>query len=153
MPRATPSLTIALIFFWALPSCDPNPRVVIATDQGREVGIRVEVADTPGKRELGLQYRTEMEDDRGMLFVFPTEAIQSFWMKNTPLSLDLIFIGEDRRIVGIVREAEPFSTSSRSVARPSRFVLEIKGGLAKRLGIAVGAPVRFEGIGSLQARE
>ncbi|MGH7831237.1 MAG: DUF192 domain-containing protein, partial [Candidatus Binatia bacterium] len=98
------------------------------------------------KRALGLQYRRELDEDRGMLFLFPEERLQSFWMKDTPISLDIIFIGSDRRIVGIVHEAVPFSTASLSAQSPSRFVLEIRGGLAKREGIAVGDAVRFENI-------
>ena len=106
----------------------------------------MEVADTPAKRELGLQYRRELADDRGMLFLFPSEQIQSFWMKNTPIPLDMIFIGSDRRIVGIIEQTIPFSTDSVSVSAPSQFVLEIKGGLSRLKGIAVSDPVQFEGI-------
>ena len=108
--------------------------------------VRVEIADTPAKRELGLQYRRELGDDQGMLFLFPAESTQTFWMKNTPISLDMIFIGSNLRIVGIVRDAVPFSTTTLSVAAPSQFVLEIKGGLARRNRIEVGDPVRFEGV-------
>ena len=132
-----------LMGVWA---CRSDPRVVILTKGGKELVVQVEVADTPTKRALGLQYRRELGEDRGMLFLFPAEKIQSFWMKDTPISLDMIFIGSDRRIVGIVHEAVPFSTASLSVQSPSQFVLEIKGGLSKRRGIAVGDAVRFENI-------
>jgi uncharacterized membrane protein (UPF0127 family) len=67
-------------------------------------------------------------------------------MKNTPLSLDLIFIGSDLRIVGIVERAAPFSTEPLSVAGPSRFVLEVRGGFCQRNGITAGASVRFENV-------
>lgn len=108
--------------------------------------LRVEVADTPAKRSLGLQYRNELGEDQGMLFLFPSEGAQSFWMKNTPLPLDMIFIGSDLKIVGIIRQAVPFSTTSLTVPAPSQFVLEIKGGLSRRKGIEVGDSIRFEGI-------
>ena len=87
-----------------------------------------------------------------MIFLFPAPSIQSFWMKNTPLPLDMIFIGSDRKIVGIVEQTVPFSLDSRSVPAASQFVLEINGGLSKRLGIRAGDAVRFEGIapGSLK---
>ena len=127
-------------------ACSPQPRVIISTQGGRELPIGVEIADTPAKRELGLQYRRELADDRGMLFLFPGEKVQTFWMKDTPISLDMIFIGSDRGIVGIIHDAVPFSTASLSVPSPSQFVLEIKGGLARKKGIAVGDVVRFEGI-------
>lgn len=127
-------------------SCWPAPRVFISTRQGREVQVSVEIADSPAKRELGLQYRRELKEDEGMLFLFPAPSVQTFWMKNTPLSLDLIFIGSHQRIVGIIHEATPFSTSTLAVSAPSQYVLEVRGGLARRWGIGVGDPVRFEGV-------
>ena len=126
--------------------CRSDPRVIVSTKSGKEYAVRVEVADTPAKRELGLQYRRELADDQGMLFLFPAGGVQTFWMKNTPISLDMIFIRSNMRIAGIVHDAVPFSTTTRSVEKPSQFVLEIKGGLAKRQGIDVGDAVRFEGI-------
>lgn len=138
-----------MIFVLALPvlvSCRPTPRVFISTQQGREVQVSVEVADSPAKRELGLQYRRELRENEGMLFLFPAPSVQTFWMKNTPLSLDLIFIGSHQRIVGIVHEAVPFSTSTLAVSAPSQYVLEVRGGLARRWGIDVGDSVRFEAI-------
>jgi uncharacterized membrane protein (UPF0127 family) len=137
---------ILLLLLFGLFACRNSPRVVISTKGGKELTVRVEVADTPAKRELGLQYRRELDEDQGMLFLFPTERVQSFWMKNTPLSLDIIFIGSHRRIVGIIHQAIPFSTASLSVTTPSQFVLEIKGGLSRLRGIEVGDAVRFEGV-------
>ena len=135
-----------LVSLIALSACRSDPRVVILTKGGKELVVQVEVADAPTKRALGLQYRRELAEDRGMLFLFPAEKIQSFWMKDTPISLDMIFIGSDRRIVGIVHEAVPFSTASLSVQSPSQFVLEIQGGLSRKKGITVGDAVRFENI-------
>jgi uncharacterized protein len=126
--------------------CRVQPKVTIATGEGRELTFKVEIADTPAKRELGLQYRRELAADHGMLFLFPEEKEQSFWMKNTPIALDLIFINKARRIVGIVEQAVPFSLDSRSVRAPSQFVLEINGGISRRFGIKAGDVVRFEGI-------
>ena len=95
---------------------------------------------------MGLQYRHELADDHGMIFLFAGESPQTFWMKNTPIPLDMIFIDRQRKIVGIVAETVPFSLDPRSVGIPSQYVLEIKGGLAKRLGIQAGDVVRFDGI-------
>lgn len=134
------------ILLFGLYACSSTPRVVITTKEGKEFGVQVEVAETPGERKLGLQYRNELAEGQGMLFLFPTEEIQTFWMKNTPISLDMIFINAQLQIVGIVHEAVPFSTELRSVAAPSQFVLEINGGLSRRNGIGVGDTVRFEGI-------
>ncbi|HXG53178.1 MAG TPA: DUF192 domain-containing protein [candidate division Zixibacteria bacterium] len=134
-------------------SCHPQPRVVIETRNGREVAFEVEIADTPAKRELGLQYRRELAEGRGMLFLFPEERENSFWMKNTPIPLDMIFIGGDRRIVGVVHRTTPFSLQPQGVGLPSRFVLEINAGLARRYAIEAGDRVRFEGIAPEKVRE
>jgi hypothetical protein len=136
---------IALLLLSAA-SCEAQPRVTIITKSGREVAFQVEVADTPAKRTMGLQYRKELASDRGMIFLFPSEAPQSFWMKNTPIPLDMIFINRERKIVGIVERTVPFSLDSRSVGVPSQFVLEINGGLAKQYGLQAGDTVRFQGI-------
>jgi uncharacterized protein len=118
----------------------------VSTQGNRQVIFQVEVADTPAKRAMGLQYRHELADDHGMIFLFAGESPQTFWMKNTPIPLDMIFIDRQRKIVGIVAETVPFSLDPRSVGIPSQYVLEIKGGLAKRLGIQAGDAVRFDGI-------
>jgi uncharacterized membrane protein (UPF0127 family) len=137
---------LALSWVLGLSACRHSPRVIISTKEGKEIAMRVEIADTPTKRALGLQYRRDLDDNQGMLFLFPSEEIQSFWMKNTPIALDMIFIGSNRKIVGIVQQAVPFSTTPLSVSTPSRFVLEIKGGLSRRKGIEVGDSVRFENV-------
>jgi|SRR5262245_17524130 len=134
-------------------ACQAQPAVSIVTKEGREITFQVEIADTPVKREMGLQYRKELANDRGMIFLFPAEAPLSFWMKNTPIPLDMIFIGRDRKIVGIVEQAVPFSLDSRSVAAPSQFVLEVNGGLSKRHGIKAGDIVRFDGITTDKVRQ
>jgi uncharacterized membrane protein (UPF0127 family) len=141
------------VFFLAVLGCRPAPRVLVSTKGGREVSFKVEVADTPAKRAHGLQYRYELGDDQGMLFLFPAAAVQSFWMKNTPISLDIIFIGSDLRVVGVVRQAVPFSTASLSVSAPSQYVLEIRGGLSRLAGIEPGDSVRFEGVSVDGVRE
>jgi uncharacterized membrane protein (UPF0127 family) len=135
-----------LLLTLAIFSCRSDPRVIIYTKGGRQVPFRVEVADTPSKRELGLQYRRDLADDQGMLFLFPREQIQFFWMKNSPIPLDMIFINRESIIAGIIHQTIPFSTESLSVRAPSQFVLEIKGGLARHNGIEIGDRVRFEGI-------
>jgi hypothetical protein len=134
-------------------SCRAQPRVVVATQSGKEIAVAVEVAGTPAKRELGLQFRRQLDEDRGMIFLFPSERELSFWMKNTPISLDIIFINAERKIVGILPRAVPFSTDSLSVQAPSQFVLEVNGGYSQRNGVSVGDSVRFEGISADGVRE
>ena len=139
-------LLVLLAAFSSVTACQAGPKVAITTKSGREVVFQVEVADTPAKRAMGLQYRRELASDRGMIFLFAAESPQTFWMKNTPIPLDMIFINREHGIVGIVEQTVPFSLDSRSVGIPSQFVLEINGGLAKKLGIRTGDRVRFEGI-------
>jgi uncharacterized protein len=130
----------------AVSACQAQPQVTIVTRDGREIAFAVEVADTPARREMGLQYRRDLAQDRGMIFLFPEEEQLSFWMKNTSVSLDMIFISADRKIVGVVENATPFSLDSRSVSGRSQYVLEINGGLARRYGVAAGDRVRFQGF-------
>ncbi len=145
MRRYVGFVLIAFVMLSAA-GCEAHPQVTILTQSGREVAFQVEVADTPATRTMGLQYRKELATDRGMIFLFPSEAPQSFWMKNTPIPLDMIFINREKRIVGIVEQTVPFSLDSRSVGVPSQFVLEINGGLVKRHGLRAGDSVRFQGI-------
>jgi uncharacterized membrane protein (UPF0127 family) len=148
------ALSIGLFFlFNGALACQTHPSVVIPGKDHGELTLKVEIADTPAKRALGLQYRRDLEDDQGMLFLFPDEKVRAFWMKNTPLSLDLIFIGSRRRVVGIIHRAVPFSTASLSVSAPSQFVLEVNGGLSKRWGIEVGDHVGFKGVSVESVRE
>jgi uncharacterized membrane protein (UPF0127 family) len=90
-------------------------------------------------------FREKLGTDEGMLFVFQESTDHSFWMKNTLLPLDMIFIDERREVAGVVERATPLSTEPRSVGRPSRFVLEVNGGFAAAHGVRVGDLVRFEG--------
>jgi uncharacterized protein len=126
-------------------ACQAQPKVQIETAKG-EVSFQVEVAATPEKREVGLMYRRELPADHGMLFIFPAERVNSFWMKNTPIPLDMIFIGRERKIVGIVHETVPFSLDGRSVSVPSQYVLEINGGLSRRYGFKAGDVVKFDNV-------
>jgi uncharacterized protein len=110
---------------------------------GRKVLFRVEVAVTPEEHARGLMYRSQLADDAGMVFVF-----ERFWMKNTLIPLDMIFIGKDRKIVGVVENAAPETETERMVGAPSLYVLEIGGGLSAKLGIHRGEPVDFQNIPS-----
>jgi uncharacterized membrane protein (UPF0127 family) len=113
---------------------------------GRKLTFRVELALTPQEQERGLMYRKSLDADAGMLFVSQTERPHVFWMKNTLIPLDMIFIGANRRIVGIVQNAEPQTLTGRQVDGPSQYVLEIGGGLSASLGIRPGQLVEFAGV-------
>ena len=111
------------------------------TSLGKTHDFRVEVARSPPEQARGLMFRTEMGPNEGMLFPYRQPQTLSFWMKNTVLSLDLIFIGEDRRIVNIAKRATPYSEASIRSDAPAIAVLELNGGRADELGIVAGARV------------
>ena len=139
-------IALSFIMLGNVTGCEAQPKVTITNQDGRTIVFQVEIADTSAKREMGLQYRRELADDKGMIFLFPEESIQSFWMKNTPIPLDMIFMNRQRQIAGIVEQTLPFSLAPRSVAAPSQFVLEINGGLAKKYRLKAGDSVRFDGF-------
>ena len=91
-------------------------------------------------------YRPKLPELQGMLFLFPREELLSFWMKNTPLPLDIIFINTAHTIVSIAQNTVPFSETPLPSDRPTQFVLEVNGGICQRHGIAVGDRVEFPGI-------
>ncbi|WP_239013957.1 DUF192 domain-containing protein [Archangium violaceum] len=128
----------------------PRAWVLLEDSQGGLHRVDVEVAATPEARERGLMWRTELPAGQGMLFIFPLEEVQRFWMRNTLIPLDMIFINSAGRIVGIVERAVPRSRVSRSVGVPGRYVLEVPGGWSQSVGLARGGAVRFEGLESIQ---
>ena len=117
--------------------------VVIQTSQA-SYRFQVELALTPEQQTQGLMFRQSLRDDRGMLFVFKEPKMTSFWMYNTYLSLDMLFISQDGIIVQIHRRARPGSTEAIPSLTQVKGVLEIKGGMADRLGIKVGDRVFSE---------
>jgi len=107
----------------------------------------LEVVATEPDRQRGLMFR-QPEDfpaNRGMLFVFPDSDIRRFWMRNTYISLDMIFMDEDMRVVGIVHEAPILTTDQQSVDRLSMYVLEVLAGQARAQSIDLGSRLHVEG--------
>jgi uncharacterized membrane protein (UPF0127 family) len=98
----------------------------------------VEVVDTDEERAKGLMFRRYMPENRGMLFDFKVDAPVAFWMKNTYVSLDMIFIRSDGRIVSIAENTEPLSERQIPSAGPVKAVLEVVAGTARKLGIRPG---------------
>ena len=109
--------------------------MTVETDQGPLI-FQAEIADSVDERTRGLMFRESMGDDQGMLFLFPREQQLSFWMKNTFIPLDIIFIRSDRTILGIAENAVPQTMTSRRVPGNSQFVLEINGGLSAQRAFA-----------------
>jgi uncharacterized membrane protein (UPF0127 family) len=116
----------------------PVETVAIVSADGARHEFRAHLADTPETRERGLMYVTSIEPDQGMLFDFAAPRLVGMWMKNTPLSLDMLFIDEAGRIARIEARTRPFSTALISSETEVRAVLEINGGRAAELGIAAG---------------
>lgn len=105
---------------------------------GKRHVFTVEMARTPKQQEIGMMYRRSVEPDAGMLFLFPHPRVASFWMMNTYVPLDLLFIDKDGRIESIAPNAEPHSLDPMQSRGPVVAVLEIAGGRAAELGIAEG---------------
>ena len=120
-------------------------QVIDLTVQSGETthAFRVELADTDEAQARGLMFRNELGDFEGMLFPSDGPEPRSFWMKNTPLSLDIIFVGVDGRVLNIAANTEPYSTLSVSSEGLTSAVLELRGGRAAELGIAPGDKVEY----------
>ena len=105
--------------------------------------IDIEVAATDASREQGLMYRDTMAENIGMLFLMGTEEMQSFWMKNTIISLDIIYVDSERRIVSIHKNCTPYSLDQIQSAAPALYVVEVIAGYTDKYKIMVGDRVSF----------
>lgn len=103
----------------------------------------VEIAETEAQREKGLMFRKDLAEGQGMLFDFHREQDVAMWMQNTYISLDMLFIRADGRILRIAENTEPLSTRIISSGGPVRAVLEVRGGTTRKLGISPGDRVAF----------
>ncbi len=122
--------------------------LVIATDEGQRV-FQVEIADEPQERSKGLMFRRKMAPEHGMLFDYGEEQPASFWMSNTYIPLDMIFVKADGTIESIAERTTPMSERSIRSQGPVRYVLEINGGLSDELGIGPGDSVSGPAIEAL----
>lgn len=113
----------------------PKEELVIKTQDGKEHSFQVEVAITAEEQRRGLMFREQMDEDAGMLFLFGREIPARFWMKNTYIPLDMLFIRADGTIANIHHNATPHSLEGVASAEPVLAVLELNGGISKKLGI------------------
>lgn len=126
--------------------------LTIDQTSGVQLEFQVELALTTRQRQQGLMYRTELAPDKGMLFIFPDIDRRAFWMRNVPISLDIIFLRKDGTVINVVANAEPETDTSRPSTAPAKAVLELAGGRAKELGIAAGDIVRHVLLGNLTGK-
>lgn len=115
----------------------PLETLQVRTDRGVQ-SFQVEIAGTPRQREFGLMCRKALDANRGMLFVFPSAQPQAFWMRNTLIALDIIYVGPDGRVVSIIRNARPLDESPLPSGGPASSVLELAGGRAAQIGLLPG---------------
>jgi len=106
---------------------------------GKTENLSVEIAKTDPERSRGLMYRRELKEKVGMIFIMPDEVLQSFWMKNTYIALDMVFIKKDGTVDSILKNVPALTLTGRKSKGPSKFVLELVGGSAERLGIVEGS--------------
>jgi uncharacterized protein len=147
--RAAPAaaLVAALLLACRPPPPPPPPpeaRVHVDASAGTAT-VRVEIARTPREQEKGLMDRAQLDADAGMIFPFATTGRHAFWMKNTILPLDLLFIGEDGRVAAIV-ERSPLGLDSDDGGVESRYVLEVNRGWARAHGVKPGDRVRLQNV-------
>lgn len=117
-------------------------RLWLVTSSGKEVPIDAEIADAPEEKRLGLMFRTELADGRGMLFPYPEPAELTMWMRNTYIPLDMVFIRPDGVVHRIEKRTEPLSDRIIASQGNVSAVLELPGGAAERIGLQPGDHVR-----------
>ncbi len=122
-------------------------RLTIDSGRGAQT-FNVELATTPDQMQVGLMFRQNLAPDVGMLFVYPSEQQVAFWMKNTVIPLDMLFIAGDGKIRRIVERTIPLSTAVIPSVDEVRAVLEVNGGTAARLGIKPGDVVHAAALGN-----
>lgn len=108
--------------------------------------LDIEIADDEYQTQTGLMYRDAMEQNQGMLFIFPVEELLGFYMKNTKIALDIIYIDSDKKIVSFQKNAQPYSEESLPSNVPAKYVLEVNAGLADAWQLEVGDKIEYQKI-------
>lgn len=141
-----------LILILVFTACNKSQVATVSIISENETfSFNAEIADEPTEREKGLMFRENLDEDSGMFFIFDETKILNFWMKNTLIQLDIIFIDEDFKIINIVGNAEPcvgkdIVCPGYVSELPAKYVLEIAGGRAKELGIKPADEVSIKGF-------
>jgi hypothetical protein len=130
--------------FCESPKAEQGDLQFIRNDGSTAVSITIEIADTPELRVKGLMERWSLPDQHGMLFLFDHPEVRRFWMHNTPLSLDMIFVDKNRRILNIAESTTPMSKQEYASRGPAQYVVEVKAGFSKRHGIEEGMSIQWK---------
>ena len=156
MKKFKTSLFVAILGFVTITSCDskssqnnrPEETIEIEFIKDGDLSLRnndsiiknieIEVANTESKRQIGLMNRSQMEENRGMLFMFDQDNSTGFWMKDTRIPLDIIFVGADSTVINVQKNAKPYDRTNYPAAAPYRYALEVNGGSADKWGIKEG---------------
>ncbi len=107
------------------------------------IKIDIQIAQTEFDRELGLMFRKSMNENQGMLFIFPDVQVRNFWMRNTEIPLDMIFINDSKIILNIAKNTTPYSDNSYASSGPAKYVLEVNGGFSDSHNITPGTKVNW----------
>ena len=121
---------------------------IIIKNNYKDIYFNVEIARKKIDRDKGLMFRKNLNLDKGMLFIFPNESKVSMWMKNTLISLDIIFISKNYKIVDIINNAKAMSKEILTSKVKAKYALEINAGLVKKLNIKIGNNIYFEEVNS-----
>lgn len=152
-------LIFALLITTVVSSCKKDKKTIIPTEvaftkegeltlykttsDSTKVVIDIEIADNEYETQTGLMYRNSMKNNQGMLFVFDDVAERSFYMKNTKIPLDLIFIDGNKTIVSFQENARPFDESSLPSKAPAKYVLEVNAGMVHTWKLSVGDSISY----------
>lgn len=139
-------LAVNLIFLFFLTTGCMSQKQVVFHVQNGDYKIEVEIADTDAEIQKGFMFREKLELDKGMLFVFKEEALRAFWMKNTLIPLDMIFVSKDKKVTNIAENVQPCTEDpcgNYPSKEPAEYVIEINGGESAKNGIRPGDNVEF----------
>lgn len=118
-------------------------KLIIRTADGREINYTIEIADDYLKRAYGLMHVKTMPEDRGMLFIFDSEQVREFWMKNTHIPLDILYVSSDLTIKHIAKNTVPHSLEMINSIYPAKYVLELNAGATEKHNIKPGDKIEF----------
>ena len=142
------SISILLLFLLITVLNAQETTNIIIKNNYKDIYFNVEIARKKIDRDKGLMFRENLNIDKGMLFIFPNESKASMWMKNTLISLDIIFISKNYKIVDIINNAKAMSKEILTSKVKAKYALEINAGLVKKLNIKIGNNIYFEEINS-----